>query len=475
MRGLFDEPLPDAPGGGASGPAPRETRRVYTVSELNALAQEILEESFPSVWVEGEISNLRKYPSGHTYFTLKDEAAQIAAVLFRGASQSLPFRPEDGLKVLARGRITLYEARGTFQIIVDALEPAGLGALQLAFEQLKARLLAEGLFDPARKRPLPLLPRRIGIVASPRGAALRDILKVLARRFANLEIVLAPSRVQGEGASLEIVESIRMLNRLGGIDVLILARGGGSIEDLWPFNEERVARAIAASTVPVVSAVGHEVDTTIADLVADLRAPTPSAAAEMVVRSKEELGDRIAALRGRLIAAARLRLSAAGVALEDAGSARAREAVRDRLRDLALRVDDLTFRLGARLERTTTDARHRLELLKERMTPERLAGRLRLRRARADGLDRLLHASMTTRLQRARDQCSAYAERLLALSPLAVLGRGYAICRLQSTGAILKDSTAARAGDAVSIRLHRGSLDCAVTEVRAHGEREEGV
>ncbi len=327
MRGLFDEPRPETPGEGGDRP-PREKRRVYTVSELNALAQAILEESFPSVWVEGEISNLRKYPSGHTYFTLKDEAAQIAAVLFRGASQSLPFRPEDGLKVLARGRISLYEARGAFQLIVDALEPAGLGALQLAFEQLKARLLAEGLFDSARKRPLPLLPRRIGIVASLQGAALRDILKVLARRFANLEVVLAPSRVQGEGASLEIVESIRMLNHLGGIDVLILARGGGSIEDLWPFNEERVARAIAASGVPVVSAVGHEVDTTIADLVADLRAPTPSAAAEMVVQSKEELADRIGALRGRLVAAARLRLSAARDTLDEAGSARAREVVR---------------------------------------------------------------------------------------------------------------------------------------------------
>src|SRR5207249_7088864 len=207
------------PGRGGTIPEPRERRRVLTVSELNGLAQNVLEGAFPSVWVEGEISNLRRYPSGHTYFTLKDEAAQIASVLFRGAVPALPFRPEDGLKVLARGRISLYEPRGTFQIIVDALEPAGLGALQLAFEQLKARLLAEGLFDAARKRSLPLLPRRIGIVASPAGAALRDVLKVLARRFANLEVVLAPSRVQGEGASLEIVEAIRLLNRLGGSQI----------------------------------------------------------------------------------------------------------------------------------------------------------------------------------------------------------------------------------------------------------------
>jgi exodeoxyribonuclease VII large subunit len=474
MRSLFDLPLEEKPERAGKTPDPRERRRVLTVSELNALAQGVLEEAFPSVWVEGEISNLRRYPSGHTYFTLKDEAAQISSVLFRGAVASLPFRPEDGLKVLARGRISLYEPRGAFQIIVDALEPAGLGALQLAFEQLKTRLLAEGLFDAARKRPLPLLPRRIGIVASPAGAALRDILKVLSRRFANLEVVIAPSRVQGEGASLEIVEAIRMLNRLGGVDVLILARGGGSIEDLWAFNEERVARAIAASVVPVVSAVGHEVDVTIADLVADLRAPTPSAAAEMVVRSKEELAERIAAMRQRLIPAMRLRLSGASDDLEAAGSARARLAVRDRLRDLALRLDDLTGRLATRLLRTTTEARHRVAILRECMTPGRLAGRLLLRRAAAESLEKLLDASIASRLQRARDQSAAYAERLHALSPLAVLGRGYAICRLQGAEVILKDSAAVRPGDAVDILLHRGSLGCAVTEVRTNGEHEEG-
>jgi exodeoxyribonuclease VII large subunit len=474
MRGLFDEPAPARARADAAEPAPRGTRRVYTVSELNSLAQEILEETFPSVWVEGEISNLRRYPSGHTYFTLKDATAQISAVLFRGASQTLPFRPQDGQKVLARGRVSLYEARGTFQIIVEVLEPAGLGALQLAFEQLKSRLLEEGLFDASRKRPLPFLPRRVGIVASPQGAALRDILKVLERRFASLEVVLSPSRVQGQGASLEIVEAIKALNRLGGVDVLILARGGGSIEDLWPFNEERVARAIAASRVPVVSAVGHEVDTTIADLVADLRAPTPSAAAEMVVRSKDELGDRLKALEARLAASARLRLSAARDALEEAGATRAPGAVRDRLRDLALRLDDLTLRLSARLERTATGARHHLAILRERMTPVRLAERLRLRRARAETCARLLHSTMAARLQRARDQGAAYAERLQALSPLAVLSRGYAICRVPGTGEVLKDSARVRAGDALNIRLHRGSLGCAVTEVRPHGEREEG-
>ncbi len=470
MRTLFDPPSPDE-----SAPASRGKRRVLSVSELNALAQTVLEEAFSSVWVEGEISNLRRYPSGHAYFTLKDAEAQVSAVLFRGAAQGLPFRPDDGLKVLARGTISLYAPRGTFQIIVDALEPAGLGALQLAFEQLKSRLLAEGLFDPARKRPLPFLPRRIGVVASLQGAALRDVLKVLAGRFANLEVVVAPSRVQGEGASTEIAEAIRALNRLGGVDLLILARGGGSLEDLWAFNEERVVRAIAASAVPVVSAVGHEVDVTLADLAADRRAPTPSAAAEMVVRSKEELVERIAALRARLASSQRLNVSRARRDLEESGAARAGEALRRLVRDRDLRADDLTGRLHAGLERRLTAARHELAILRERMTPGRLAERLRGRRATFEGFGRLLLASAGSRLQRARAAQAAFAERLQALSPLAVLGRGYAICRAVDGGAILKDSAAVRAGDAVRVTLHRGSLGCAVTEVRTDGKPEEGV
>ncbi|HEV8701347.1 MAG TPA: exodeoxyribonuclease VII large subunit [Candidatus Polarisedimenticolia bacterium] len=470
MRNLFDPPDKPGPGSGAAAGRPREERRILTVSELNLLTQEMLEDAFSCVWVEGEISNLRRYPSGHTYFTLKDADAQVAAVLFRGASQSLPFRPEDGLKILARGTISLYVPRGTFQIIVDAMEPAGLGALQLAFEQLKARLLEEGLFDASRKRPLPVLPRRIGIVSSPAGAALRDILKVLSRRFANVEVVIAPSRVQGDGASAEIVEAIRSLNRLGGIDVIILARGGGSLEDLWPFNEERVARAIAASEIPVISGIGHEVDVTIADLVADLRAPTPSAAAEMVVRSKQDLLERIGALRSRLLSAARLLVARGRQDLDATGAARAGRAVADLLRDRTLELDDLTERLRAGLERRTTGARHRLALLGERMTPARLAERLLRRSAASQGLARLLRTSIAARMQRARNQASGYAERLQALSPLAVLSRGYTVCRLEPDGTILKDSAAVRTGDAVRVLLHRGSLGCAVTEVSAHGE-----
>ena len=468
MRGLADgrPAKPERPG-----------RVVLTVSELNEQVGELLAESLPSVWVEGEISNLRRYPSGHTYFTLKDADAQISAVLFRGGAPGLRFRPEDGLKILARGRVSLYEPRGSYQIIVEAMEPAGLGALQLAFEQLKARLLAEGLFDAARKRPLPVLPRRIGMVTSPSGAAIRDILRVLRRRFANLEVVIAPARVQGEGAANEIVQGIRDLNRLGGLDVLIVTRGGGSLEDLWPFNEEAVARAIVASKIPVISAVGHEVDVPISDLVADLRAPTPSAAAEMVVRSKQELQDRIAGLRARLLAAGRLAIAHLRESLRALEAERALDAVRARLRDAMLRVDDLTFRLRTRLDRTSVGARHRLEILAQRMPPRRLAERLPGRRAQVTALGRLLRSALEARLRRARDAVAAFGERLEALSPLAVLARGYAICRLPGGGPILKDASRVRRGESLEVRLHRGRLDCEVTgidEESDDGTRQEG-
>jgi exodeoxyribonuclease VII large subunit len=458
---------------GAGRERQRERRRILTVSELNALARGMLEEAFESVWVEGEISNLRRYPSGHTYFTLKDEAAQISAVLFRSSAAALRFRPEDGIKVLARGRVSLYEARGTFQIVVEALEPAGLGALQLALDQLKARLRAEGLFEASRKRPLPPLPRRIGVVTSPSGAAIRDILRVLERRFANLEVTIAPARVQGEGAAAEIAEAIGLLNRLPGVDVLIVARGGGSIEDLWAFNEEAVARAIAASAVPVISAVGHETDVTLADLVADLRAPTPSAAAEMVIRSKEELAERIAALRSRLVSAARLGAARRRERLADCGADRAVDLLRARLRDAMLRLDDRTYRVLACLERSLRRRGHRLEILIERMTPRRLGERLAARRAAVASLLRLLQSARSSGLRRCRDALAAASSRLEALSPLAVLARGYAICRAAASGVILKDARMVHPGDGVLVRLHRGGLRCAVREVE-DGTLEEG-
>jgi exodeoxyribonuclease VII large subunit len=453
---------------------PREKRAILTVSELNALARDILEAALPVVWVEGEISNLRRYPSGHVYFTLKDEAAQISAVLFRGQAAGLVFLPEDGLQVVARGRVSLYEARGSYQIVVEGLEPAGLGALQLAFEQLKAKLLAEGLFDPGRKRPLPLLPRRIGVVASLAGAALHDILRVLERRFASLEVVIAPARVQGEGAAREIVEAIHRLNRLGSVDVLIVARGGGSLEDLWAFNEEIVARAIAASEVPVVSAVGHEVDVTITDLVADLRAPTPSAAAAMVVASRDELTERIAALRARLVTAARRILADGRHRLAGRGAGRALHLVRGRCREAAQRLDDAASGLRRALEGRVGGSRHRVEILAERLSPLRLRERVMARRDALAGLRRLLQGAVGAAMQRCRQRLAAAGSGLEALSPLAVLERGYAICFHGPAGAaILKDAADVAPGDPVRVRLHRGSLGCAVTEVE-HGGGEEG-
>jgi exodeoxyribonuclease VII large subunit len=268
-------------------------RAVLTVSALTIELRAVLEERFPAVWVEGEISNFRLYGSGHAYFTLKDAEAQLRCVLFRNRGRRIKFEPADGLHVMAFGSVEVYAQRGEYQLVVELLEPKGLGALQLAFEQLKARLTLEGLFDPARKRELPRFPRKIGIVTSPSGAAIRDMLRVIGRRFGELHIVIAPAKVQGEGAAEEIAQGLRDLNALGDVDVIIVGRGGGSLEDLWAFNEEVVARAICASKAPVISAVGHEVDFTIADFVADLRAPTPSAAAELVVREKQAVVDAL--------------------------------------------------------------------------------------------------------------------------------------------------------------------------------------
>jgi exodeoxyribonuclease VII large subunit len=275
-------------------------RYILTVSELTQEIKEILEERFPEVWVEGEISNLRIPPSGHIYFTLKDDTSQIRAVLFKMQARTLRFAPEDGLHVVCRGRVSLYEKRGDYQLILESMEPKGIGALQLAFVQLKEKLEKEGLFDPARKKPIPMVPQKVGVITSPTGAVIRDMLHILNRRFENLHILLYPVRVQGEEASREIAEAVKYFNQRTDVDVIIVGRGGGSLEDLWAFNEEAVARAIYHSKIPIISAVGHETDYTISDFVADLRAPTPSAAAELVVRDKREIKNVLHYLRGRL-------------------------------------------------------------------------------------------------------------------------------------------------------------------------------
>ncbi len=424
-------------------------RAVFTVSQLTERLREVLEQGFPAVWVEGEISNFRFYGSGHAYFTLKDENAQLRAVLFRTRLRRLRFEPGDGQHVLAFGSLEVYAQRGEYQLVVEVLEPKGLGALQLAFEQLKARLAAEGLFEPARKRPLPRFPRKIGIATSPSGAALRDMLRIIGRRFAGLHIVIAPCRVQGEGAAEEIARALGDLNALGDVDVIIVGRGGGSLEDLWAFNEEVVARAIAASKTPVVSAVGHEVDFTIADFVSDLRAPTPSAAAELVVREKQAVAETLDDLAGRLGRAARRPLS-----------------------DLARRVDHARARLHAAAGGTHRRATYRVDLLTARLKAASPFARLGGGRHRLERLHSRIHGEMARRLVQSRHRLAAAVGRLHSLSPLAVLGRGYSLTRA-ADGSIVRTAHQVRPGDAVSVLLHEGSLDCRIEQAREQDERPQ--
>src|SRR6516164_817485 len=330
----------------------------------------MLERRLTDIWVEGELSNFKASAAGHLYFTLKDERAQLSAVCFRNAARLLRFRPENGKLFRARGRVSTYESRGEYQLIVEVLEPAGLGALQLAFEQLKAKLEKEGLFKPERKRPIPAFPRRVGIVTSPKSAALRDILAVLKRRHNAVNVLIFPAEVQGEGASIQVMEGIDYLSRSTDVDVVIVARGGGSMEDLWPFNEERVARAIVRSKKPVISAVGDEVDFTISDFVADLRAPTPSAAAEIVIKSKNEIAERVRQLEGKLESIVKYRVSALRNFLASKVGSRGFVVAENRIRRLSQRVDDLGFRLEqtGRTRAFIKARAHRVELYEQRLS-----------------------------------------------------------------------------------------------------------
>ena len=336
-----------------------ESRRIFTVSEVTRDIRVLLEDNFPPLWLEGEISNCRRYPSGHLYFTLKDEKAQISAVMFRGANLRLKFEPEDGMQVVVHGSISVYEARGQHQIVVDHIEPKGVGALQLALEQLKKRLASEGLFDEAHKKEIPQLPRKVGVVTSQQGAVLHDILNVIKRRFSNMDVAVMPVRVQGEGAAEEIAEAISAMNLCDDIDVLIVGRGGGSFEDLWAFNEEVVVRAIFASRIPVISAVGHETDFTLADLVADLRAPTPSAAAELAVPEKADLAATIDLHRSGLLFALRERLKSLREQIRSLqkGLKDPRRLYRESLQ----RIDDLQGRLIRAGKRSVADFRMKLQ------------------------------------------------------------------------------------------------------------------
>jgi exodeoxyribonuclease VII large subunit len=460
---LFEEPEDESPAPQA--PESRERRRtLLTVSDLTANIRNILETAYAEVWVEAEISNCRLWNTGHLYFTLKDPGAQIKAVMFRSDVRTLRFKPEDGLHVVVRGHLSVYEPKGEYQIVCERMEPHGLGALQLAFDQLKRRLQAEGLFDQARKRPLPALPRKIGIVTSLDGAAIRDIIKVLARRYPNAHIVIRPARVQGDGAAAEIAHGIRDIVKVAGIDVVIVGRGGGSIEDLWAFNEEPVARAIAASPVPIISAVGHEVDVTIADFAADVRAPTPSAAAEMVVARKEDFCNHIDRLSNRLTGAMRGSLARIESRLHllnrrpgFAGWA-ARLAMRGR--HCAETTHALRHAARAAVSRRIR-AYQALRLQLEQFDLRRRLGRVR---ARLVGVDANLRAAAAHRHHRAEARLHTCAARLGSLSPLAVLARGYAVVWDQSRTRVIRKAFEVKPGDAVRITLSEGELSCEVVK-----------
>jgi exodeoxyribonuclease VII large subunit len=439
----------------ASPPPP--DRQAYTPSQLNALARSLLEDSFPLIWVEGELGNLSRPASGHLYFTLKDARAQVRCALFKPKSQWLRFTPREGLRVLARGRLTLYEARGDYQLILDTMEEAGEGALRRALEQLKAKLQAEGLFDTARKRPLPPLIRRLGVLTSPSGAAVRDVLSVLARRFPLLEVDVLPVPVQGEGAAAQIVRMLQRAEASERYDALLLTRGGGSLEDLWAFNDEALARAIAACAVPVVSAVGHEVDTTLADFAADLRAPTPSVAAELLVPERSDLAARLRALQRRSRTQIDRRLHHAIQRADRAGLRMQAQRPQARLDALRRRQQEALRRLhaawaGQRL-RQQARLRHAAAVLRSQHPQRRLA----LLRQRLRGLGPRAQAATARDLHARALHLHGLVRSLEAVSPLATVARGYSILQRED-GRIVRRVDEVQPGDALQAQVQDGTL-----------------
>ncbi|MEQ1876052.1 MAG: exodeoxyribonuclease VII large subunit [Bdellovibrionia bacterium] len=420
----------------------KDEPNIFSVSEINSAIRGILEGTYSFIWLRGEISNFKAHTSGHHYFSLKDQKAQINAVMFKGFNAKLGFKPHDGMEVIVRGKITVYEPRGTYQIFCEIMEPVGLGALQLAYEQLKKKLDAEGLFDPKRKRPLPGFPTKVAIVTSPTGAAIRDMLNVLGRRFKGLDITLIPVSVQGDKAPGEICAGIELANKVGGFDVMIVGRGGGSIEDLWAFNEEKVCRAIAASKIPTVSAVGHEIDFTLADFVADLRAPTPSAAAELVVKNVADLSSQLTNDRGRLINMIAKTLSRHKDTLRHL-EARVIDPQR-RIQDAALRCDELVARLENLAGRNIESLRMNIELLTQRLgTP------------------------MVRKLEHKKSAWSRASGQLDALSPLRVVERGYAL--VTSGKKVVTDHHQLKAGDELKLQFAEGFATAVVKEIKDDG------
>ena len=437
-------------------------RRSLTVSELTARLRDLLARNFTDILVEGEISNCREAQSGHFYFTLKDDKAQVKCVWFKQQMRGVKIRPEDGLKCSVRGSTSVYEARGEYQIYVESLEPVGRGALQLAFEQLKKRLEAEGLFDARHKKPLPVLPSRIGLITSPAGAAVRDVVRILRRRFPNVCLALFPVRVQGEGSALEIVKAIKFFNLQKTVDVLIVCRGGGSMEDLWAFNEEMVARAIFESQIPVISGVGHETDFTIADFVADVRASTPSAAAEIVVQTRREFDRHVASLQEALGEQMRYRILVLSRRVHELAGRRGFRRPLDLLRQQRQRADELTSRVALGLKARLDQSRKRFTAAHLRIASFDFRMKIAALRLRLDKRSQALETCTERLLQKKRERLERLVLQLQERGPLKALERGYAIAT-DTAGNVLRSSEQVAIGDAVAIQLQRGKL---ISEVK---------
>jgi exodeoxyribonuclease VII large subunit len=440
-------------------------RHVWKVSELTERIGDLIEGAFGDVWIEGEVSNYRPAQSGHLYFTLKDARSQIRCVCFRDQARMLKFRPEDGLHVTVRGSLGVYEPRGEYQVYVTLIEPVGAGALQVAFEQLKKKLQDEGLFDAVRKKTLPVLPRCIGVVTSPTGAAIRDILRVLKRRFANVHVQIYPVKVQGDGAAAEVVTALRHFNRAKFAEVVIVARGGGSLEDLWAFNEEIVARAIAASEVPIITGIGHETDFTIADFVADLRAPTPSAAAEIVVQSRQEFERHIAGCFRDLVKEMRYVLSQRRHHVRDLQTHRGFRQLELLVRRRHQQLDELSSSLGMVLRLRIATARQRVTRAGAQIASFDLRGRATVLRRRLDQQQESLRTAVDRALIAKRHHYEKLKLQLDERSPLQLLERGYSIV-YDGSGKVLRSTDQVALGDDISVRLAKGRVDATVRRKR---------
>jgi exodeoxyribonuclease VII large subunit len=453
-----------------------ETERVpVTVSQLTASIRNLLENRFGAVWVEGEISNFRAPGSGHWYFTLKDEFAQVRAACYRSSNQRIRFRPEDGLQVRVRGRLSVYEPKGEYQIIAEAIDPVGAGALQLAFEQTKARLRAEGLFAETLKRAIPMFPQRVAVVTSASGAAIRDIINVISRRTRTVHVLFVPARVQGDGAAHEVISAIRFLNQFHAralrdgraeeaIDVMIVGRGGGSIEDLWAFNEEALARAIRASAIPIISAVGHETDFTIADFAADLRAPTPSAAAEIVAAHEAQLCSLLERLTLNLRRTIQYQIAGARTRVQELALSPAFDAVTMRLHDARSSSANAEHRLQSAISMLLHNTQRRLQSAAAGLAPGSLRAQTNASRDRLAGLVKSCQTSIATRVDAGQRRLNVAMAALDAMSPLRVLERGYAIAQ-NAEQVIIREASAVSPGDPLRVRLWRGSLNCRVEEL----------